>query len=160
MSRKRDLRAILVVVLILLAGLLLGVDRADAMVPEDILTMKSVSLGDLSPDGRFLLYGVRAWDPDQEKNLATLYRRDLESGKDLLLFTPEEGAWGAVWRPDGSAVAYLRSADEEAEVWLMDPDGGSRRRISAGTGDFGSLVWAPDGSALAWIFDSVAARCS
>ncbi len=151
MNRKRDLRAILVVVLVLLAGLLLEVAKTDAMVPEDILTMKSAGLVDLSPDGQFLLYSISAWDPGLEKNRTTLYRRDLQTGRDLLLFTPEDRSSGAVWRPDGQAIAYRRTTDEGTEIWLMEADGASRRKISAGTGDFGALVWAPDGSAVAWV---------
>jgi len=151
MNRKRDLRAILVVVLVLLACLLLERNRADAMVPEDILTMKTVALADLSPDGQFLLYGITVWDPGIEQRRTTLFRRDLKTGRDLLMFTPEDQSRGAVWRPDGEAIAYLRSVDEETEIWLMDADGGARRKISAGTGEFGNLVWAPDGSALAWV---------
>ncbi len=151
MSRKRDLRAVLVVVVVLLAGLLLGPDRADAMIPEDILAMKSVSVSDLSPDGRFLLYSVTAWDQELAENRATLYRRDLAAGDDLVLFTPEDRSLGAVWRPDGEAIAYLRTTDGETDIWLMEADGATRRKISAKSGDFGSLVWSPDGSALAWV---------
>ncbi|MEN8007798.1 MAG: S9 family peptidase [Candidatus Krumholzibacteriota bacterium] len=151
MNRKRDLRAIFVVVLVLLVGLLLGPNRADAMVPEDILTMKHANSGDLSPDGRFLLYRITAWDPDKEENRTTHYRREFSSGRDLLIFTPEDRCRGPVWRPDGQAIAYLRTSDQGTEIWLMDADGASRRRISAGPGKFGDLIWSPDGSALAWI---------
>jgi len=151
MNRKRDLRAFLVVVLVLLVGLLLGPNRADAMVPEDILTMKTVALVDLSPDGQYLLHGITVWDPGIEKQQTTLYRRDLDTGRDLLIFTPEDRSRGAVWRPDGKAIAYRRATDGGTEIWLMDADGATRRRISAGTGDFGDLIWAPDGSALAWV---------
>jgi dipeptidyl aminopeptidase/acylaminoacyl peptidase len=151
MNRKRDLRALLVLLLVLLAGLLLGSARTDAMVPEDILTLKTTGLVDLSPDGRFLLYRLSRWDPEEEKNRTTLYRRDLQTGRDLLLFTPEDRASGAVWRPDGQAIAYQRATDAGTEVWLMAADGASRRQISAHAGAFGALVWAPDGSALAWV---------
>jgi len=151
MNRKRDLRALFVLVLVLLAGLLLGPDKADALVPEDILTMKSANLGDLSADGDFLLYSITAWDPDKEKNRTTYYRREFETGRDLLLFTPEDRSWGPVWRPDGQAIAYLKSTGEGKEIWLMDADGAARRKISVDAGQFGDLVWAPDGSALAWI---------
>ena len=78
MNRKMDLRVLLVVELILLVGLLPGPDKSGAMIPEDILTMKTVALDDLSPDGRYLLYGITSWDPVSEQRRTTLYRRDLD----------------------------------------------------------------------------------
>lgn len=122
-----------------------------AMSPDDILTMKTVELSDLSPDGRILLYSVAGWDGPAGKRRSSLYARYLELGTDLVLFTPEDRCRGAVWSPDGTAIAYLRSTGDEDEIWLMDRDGGHRRRASAVPGSFGPLSWSPDGSALAWI---------
>ncbi len=136
---------------LLLTMLLLVMSQAAAMVPEDILTMKTASVVGLSPDGRYLLYTINQWNHDKGKNLSTAYRRDLDTGKDLTVFTPEDKSWGAVWRPDGEAVAYLRQVDDGVEVWLMAGDGANRRRLSDGVGDFGGLNWSPDGQALAWI---------
>ena len=134
-----------------LLGLLALAVTAQAMVPEDILDIRTAEMGGLSPDGRHLLYTVGVWDREGATRLRTTFRRDLESGEDLLLFTPEDRSWGAVWRPDGEALAYLRATEAGVEVWLMAADGSRRRRLSAGSGDFGALHWAPDGTALAWV---------
>jgi dipeptidyl aminopeptidase/acylaminoacyl peptidase len=136
---------------LVLGALLLDAAAAPAMVPEDLRAMRAVAVADLSPDGRLLLYTLTAWDAAAGRRTTHLYRRDLETGEDLLLFAPADRAHGPVWRPDGAAVAYLRGTDEGTEVWLMAPDGGDRRRLSAGPGDFGALHWSPDGTALAWI---------
>jgi len=136
--------------MLLLTGLA-AVTVCQAMVPEDLRTMRTVAVADLSPDGRHLLYTVTAWDADTESRTAHLYRRDLDTGEDLLLFAPADRSRAPVWRPDGAAVAYLRATDDGTEVWLMDPDGGGRRRLSTGTGPFAALCWSPDGTALAWI---------
>ena len=136
--------------LIVLVGLAV-VPVARAMVPDDLRTMRTVAVADLSPDGRHLLYTVTAWDAAASRRDSHLFRRDLDTGEDLLLFAPADRSHGPVWRPDGQAVAYLRDTDDGTEVWLMAPDGGDRRRLSAGTGSHGALVWSPDGTALAWI---------
>ena len=120
MNRKRDVRAMIVLLVVLVAGLFLGNwQRADAMVPEDILAMRSVALLDVAPDGAFLLYGVGAWDESGRENLVTIFRRDLATGRDQLLFTPAEGARGPVVRPDGGAIAYVRGGESGDELWLI-----------------------------------------
>ncbi|MBU8870886.1 MAG: S9 family peptidase [Gemmatimonadales bacterium] len=135
----------------LAAGMFAAPDRVIAMIPEDILTQKTVQLVDLSSNGRHLLFGIAAWDVEAGRQRTTLYCRDLESGTDLILFTPEDRSRNAVWRPDGEAIAYLRGRGADCEIWLMDSDGGNRHRLSNGPGPFGSLHWSPDGSSLAWI---------
>jgi len=125
--------------------------NTSAMVPDDILTMRTSGAVELSPDGRYLLYTIGQWDSQAGKNQTTMHRRNLETGRDLTIFTPEDKSHGATWRPDGEAVAYLRSLDGGTEVWIMSPDGGNRQRLSEEAGDFGGLVWSPDGNYLAWV---------
>ncbi|MBE0566660.1 MAG: S9 family peptidase [Krumholzibacteria bacterium] len=132
------------------AGLLLAAAGARAMVPGDILELRRARTADLSPDGRWLLYTISAWDDVAGRWRPTLYRRDLDQGGDLLVFTPEDQARDPVFRPDARAVAYLRDTEAGTEVWLMDPDGADRRHV-AGPGTFGALHWSPGGDALAWI---------
>jgi len=152
MSRKRDVRAMIVVLVVVVMGMIFGSRHsADAMVPEDLLTMRNVSLLGVSPDGDYFLYGIAAWDEAARARKISVYRRDLDTGRDQLLFTPEDKSRGPVIRPDGTGIAYLRTTDSGTEVWLMDDKGGQRRRLSREAGNFGALHWAPDGTALAWL---------
>jgi len=156
MSRKRDVRAMIVVLLVLIAGFVFGSRHpADAMVPADLLTMRNASLLDVSPNGDFLVYGVGTWDEASSTRKTTVFRRDLITGKDLLLFNPANDARGPVIRPDGAAIAYLRGTGDSTSVWLMDSQGGDRHRLSRGQASFGALHWSPDGAALAWIESAV-----
>ncbi len=143
---------------LLLALLLLAGTSASAMMPDDILTMKSASVVELSPNGNLLLFTIGQWDGENHKRLSTMYRRDLETGKDLIIFTPEDKSYGATWNPDGLSVAYLRLVDAGVEVWLMDRDGSNRRCLSQGSGNFGGLHWSPDGKALAWVAQDLTAQ--
>ena len=152
MNRKRDVRAMVVLLLVIILGMFVMPDRrADAMTPEDILALRTATPVDLAPDGRFLLYTVGVWNEKTERRELSLHRRDLQTGKDLLLFSPEDQGWGAVWRPDGQAIAYLRRVEGAVELWQMDADGSDRHRLDTAGGDFGALLWAPDASALAWV---------
>ena len=105
-----------------------------AMVPEDILSIRTTQVVDLSPDGRYLLYAVGTWNQKAASWQQTVFRRDLDTGDDLVVFTPEDRSRGAVFRPDGRAIAYLRQGDAGSEIWAMAADGSDRKRLSTGGG--------------------------
>jgi dipeptidyl aminopeptidase/acylaminoacyl peptidase len=60
-------------------------------------------------------------------------------------------------KPDGSAIAYVRSTydimgDKAVNtIWLADPNGGGQVPIAAGGGSYGSPRWSPDGKRLAYV---------
>ena len=123
---------------------------AVAMVPADLLDMRTCGIGALSPDGRLLVYTVGEYDRDAGRTRTTVHLRDLDTGEQQILFTPVDRAGGFVFSPDSGTIAFTRAVDDGTEVWLMAADGTARRRV-AGPGRFGGLVWAPGGDALAHV---------
>lgn len=56
-----------------------------------------------------------------------------------------DGVFSPAWSPDGKRIAFLGN---DGGLYLIDADGGNRRRLE---GRFGShLSWSPDGSSLAF----------
>lgn len=53
------------------------------------------------------------------------------------------GGYDPVWSPDGASIAYQQGTD----IWLMDSDGGNKRRMVQGR----SPAWAPDGHRLSYV---------
>jgi dipeptidyl aminopeptidase/acylaminoacyl peptidase len=137
--------------LLAIAIIMAAVAPAAAMLPRDLLDVQTVGIGDLSPDGRLLIYTQGVYDLETRALRTSVYLRDLDTGDETLLFSPDDGADHFTWRPDGQAVAYtLPTGDGQREVWLMDAAGGDRWPIS-GAGAFTALTWSPDGTALAHI---------
>jgi dipeptidyl aminopeptidase/acylaminoacyl peptidase len=133
----------------LLATLLLA-GPAVALVPAELVDLRTCGIGDLSPDGRLLIYTVGEYDAERAEVRTRVHLRDLDDGRDQLLFTPDDRAGRFAFAPDGQTVAFTRGGDDGDEVWLMGADGTDRRRL-AGPGRFGDLVWSPDGTALAFV---------
>lgn len=51
------------------------------------------------------------------------------------------------WSPDGRTIAYVGDAD----IWLVDHDGGTPRRILTTDAEEFGLSWSPDGTRLAFL---------
>lgn len=139
--------------LVLLTGILTGTvaTLVFALQPEDLYALRTVGITDLSPDGRYLLYTLTAYDRETERNRTTLILHDLDSGQEITLLKPADEGRGAAWRPDGEAIAFIKQEEEGAHVWLMAADGSGQRRLSTVSDTYSSLTWSPDGSAIAYL---------
>ena len=51
------------------------------------------------------------------------------------------------WSPDGSLIAFVTQREGEVEVWLVDPRGGSLRRLVKGR----EPSWSPDGEIISFV---------
>ncbi|MAS36552.1 MAG: hypothetical protein CL610_21285 [Anaerolineaceae bacterium] len=80
--------------------------------------------------GQFEVYGI---NPD---------------GSDLTRMTTEE-AMLPTWSPDGSQIMF--TATGRRNLYLMNADGSSLRRITAGPRNDRNAVWSPDGRHVAFV---------
>ena len=53
--------------------------------------------------------------------------------------------------PDGTLVAYSAGASGNANIWVVDPDGGEPLRLTDGPGENRKPTWFPDGRTLAFV---------
>jgi Tol biopolymer transport system component len=76
-----------------------------------------------------------------------------------------QGNWGAprqitsapgweaepAFSPDGTLVAYSSNASGNADIWVVDPDGGEPLRLTDGPAENRKPAWFPDGRSLAFV---------
>jgi Tol biopolymer transport system component len=103
----------------------------------------STALPDFSPAGPFLAFtGKRTtgWDA---------FRADLATGE-IRPLTEGGKACRPRFSPDGAKIAFVSSsADGKGDVWLMNPDGGEKERLTDRPETFDYFPgWSPDGK---WI---------
>jgi len=96
-----------------------------------------------SPDGNAVVYVAETGSSSH------LWRVDAPSAPVQL--TLDSTSWDSSpsWSPDGSRIAFVRSAtravDESSSLWVMSADGGIPRRVA---GEIGDAVWLDDGQRL------------
>jgi hypothetical protein len=91
-----------------------------------------------------------AWSPDGSSiafSTAThSYVMELDTGE--LRQLPRSGQLN--WSPDGTRLVYVSFPDGDAEIFVMDADGGNARQLTHNDcGDF-EPVWLPDGDHIGW----------
>jgi serine/threonine protein kinase len=54
--------------------------------------------------------------------------------------------------PDGSQIAFVRGAEFQRSLWVMNVDGSHARKVIGQTGDsFGPVAWSPDSQKLGFV---------
>ena len=101
----------------------------NVLTPDLLWKLKRLSGGTVSPDGRYILYEVRAYDVVMNKSNNDLFIYDLKKNKSTQItstpFSEMEAQWGK-----NNTIWFLSSEKEGIQVWRMNFDGASKTQIS------------------------------
>ncbi|HYU57272.1 MAG TPA: S9 family peptidase [Actinomycetota bacterium] len=120
------------------------------MVPQDVYALTGVADPRISPDERWVAYGV--WSVDAERN----------EYRGAIWVTPVDGSSpprrvtagtkrdaNPRWSPDGARLAFTSNRDTKAaQLYLLPMDGGDARRLTDLPEDVADPRWSPDGTRL------------
>jgi len=130
--------------------------------PEDILSLKSVSDPQISPNGNWIAYAVESIDFEEDESSTQIYMVSSDGSEVVQLTSGDYSASAPRWSPDGRYLGFLaaRGDDEEAktQVWTLDLRGGEAQQYTAVAQGVGDFLWSPDdGKMLLVIRDKTAA---
>jgi Tol biopolymer transport system component len=96
------------------------------------------------------------WSPDGKKILFTrgsvmtnidIYVMNADGSEVNQLTEHPERDQQAEWSPDGQHIVFVSQRDGEVELWVMDTDGGNKRKLVQGR----EPSWSPDGKRIAFV---------
>lgn len=148
-------------VFVLLAAPLLA-DQSRLLRPEDVLSLKTVSDPQVSPEGSWVAFTVRTNDVKEDRRDTDVWMVPLAP----MAQTPGGGAVRVTsspkpesrprFSPDGRYLAFLSGREgDKSQVWLLDRQGGEAVKLTDYKADVGDLAWSPDSKRLALIVGDV-----
>lgn len=165
---------------IALASALLVLVPLSAQAPHTPTFDESIGLATagsprISPDGRFVAYGVREVDWKGNAYVSQIWLANVSSGSRFQLTRGKKPAGSPEWSPDGRWIAFVTQRESsaieppppdkkeeapakeaeaaggkpaESQIWLISPDGGEAWQLTKSETDIGAFHWSKDGK---WI---------
>jgi len=104
-----------------------------------------LQIGQFSPDGQHLLYGLKA---DGVQQIFVLELATRESRQ--LTFSPGDKYLDpAVWSPDGRWIAFASTTGGAMQLWKMSAAGGEAQQMTTGDERMRHPIFSPDGR---WLY--------
>jgi dipeptidyl aminopeptidase/acylaminoacyl peptidase len=120
---------------------------------DDMLAMQRVSDAQLSPDGLWLLHGLRTTDVEANRGSSDLWLTATDGGGSKQLTTDPASEYNARWSPDGESIYFLSTRSGSSQVWRISLSGGEAQQVSELPLDVSSMAISPDGKMLAVSMD-------
>lgn len=127
-----------------------GAAQARPFTAKDLAMLDRVSDPQLSPDGRFLVYGVRStdWAANRGVGAISILDRKAPSLPPRPLAISDKPATSPRWSPDGRTLYFLSARTGVQQVWRTDTDGSAATQVTNLPINIASFRISPDGKTL------------
>ncbi|RLD78245.1 MAG: peptidase S9, partial [Bacteroidetes bacterium] len=124
--------------------------KSDLMTPEVLWSFGRVSGAEISPDQSKVLYGTSYYSVPENKGNRELFVMNIDGSNVQQLTKTPGGEYNAVWKPDGSKIAFLSGHSGSMQMWEMDTNGKNSVQISDIDGGISGFKYAPDMSKIVY----------
>jgi dipeptidyl aminopeptidase/acylaminoacyl peptidase len=127
----------------------------NVLTPEAILSIRTISDVQLSPDGKTIAFHVSRARSEAEKPggpLGEIWTIPATGGEPVRFTYNDKTDRMPRWSPDGRWLAFLsqRGADDKTQIYLIPRDGGDARQLTKAENSVTRFEWSPDGSMIAY----------
>jgi dipeptidyl aminopeptidase/acylaminoacyl peptidase len=159
---KFFVRALAVVVSVCVSTMASAQDRRAPTI-DDVLNLVQVSGGEISPDGKRVIYSkseLKKWSDNKRVSSIWMANSDGTEHRQLLGSDKDRSP---SWSPDGRFIAFLSTRDQAenardaagAQLWLLPMSGGEATKLSDHKAAIRSFKWADDSSRIFFVAEEV-----
>jgi len=148
----------LFVTLILLTGLAgIAQNTKQPVLVTDLLKIKTAGAVTLTKDGSMAAFVVNSIEPESDSakweykytSQVWITTTDISAVPRQLTFS-KEGASQPAWSPDGKQLAFVRTVDSKAQIFILSLAGGEPLQLTKFKYGASSPRWSPDGKQIAF----------
>ena len=121
-----------------------------AMTTDDGLDMVRVGDAMISPDGSWVLFSKSELNWEENERETTWWRVSAEGGEPYR-YIGDDGGGNFQFSPDGSRLAFIRSVDDESQLFLLPTTGGEAVQLTEHETSISSYAWSEDGSKIIFV---------
>ena len=121
-----------------------------AMTTDDGLDMVRVGDAMISPDGSWVLFSKSELNWEENERETTWWRVSAEGGEPYR-YIGDDGGGDFQFSPDGSRLAFIRSVDDESQLFLLPTTGGEAVQLTEHETSISSYAWSEDGSKIIFV---------
>ncbi len=114
-----------------------------------VLSLQGTGDPKISPDGGSIVYTTYRADWEDNRFDAELWLARRGEEPFQLTRTDGESSSDASWSPDGEWIAFTADRGDGAQIWLISPNGGEARPLTAVEDGVSAFEWSPDGNHMA-----------
>lgn len=115
---------------------------------ETLWKIKRLGGGDLSPNGKEILFTQTRINIDENRGYTDIFIYDLSSNTVKQVTDTPENEFEAKWMKDGN-ISFLAGRDGGVQLWKIDPKSGKKGLISQFKGNVEGYVLSPDEKRIA-----------
>src|SRR5579872_652040 len=117
---------------------------------DQSLNAKSVQGTQISPDGRYVAYGVQQTNWEENDFVQQIWIAVTATGEHYQLTSGKKSSNGPQWSPDSRRIAFVSDRDGKRQIYIISPAGGEAAQLTTEENGVGGIAWSPDGSSIAF----------
>lgn len=135
--------------------------HSDARPPFDanaLWAVRRIGTPTIAPDGSAACAAVTSWGGERNEEATALWIFPIAgtgrvAARKARQLTSGRKDTHPVWSPDGRWIAFTakREGDEDAQLYLIAPQGGEARRLASVSGGVSAIKWFPDSRRVAFV---------
>ncbi len=138
---------------VFLLGMWLTAEQEAPRVPtiDDLLLFRSASGPQISPDGKWVAYGVDETNFKLDAFVTQIWLTDTEGRENIQLTRGDKSSSSPRWSPDGKWLAFTSSrTGDKNQIFGIRPNAGEAIQLTKGEAGVGSFAWSRDGKSIAF----------